>query len=113
MDCVCVYVLVTFIHYFCCCFFFAAKAKQSKRQREQQQQQKTERIILLLTTIAIYNKKMHTHTHKIFVSHAYHTDTRLYNRTNIFFSFALQQCSSFMEMVRCPINAADSQCLLA
>lgn len=78
------YVLVTFIHYFCCCFFFAAKAKQSKRKREQQQQKKNRTNNFTVNNNCNLQQK-NAHTHKIFVSHAYHTDTRLYNRTNIFF----------------------------
>lgn len=62
MDCVCVYVLVTFIHYFCCCFFLQQKHNNRSDNENNNNNKKTERIILLLTTIAIYNKKMHTHT---------------------------------------------------
>lgn len=102
MDVLCCVVYVSiqmklFIHY-----FIAAKTKQSKRQRKWRGK-KTERIILLLT-IAMYKKK---YTQYIRVTCLSHTDTQLYNRTNIFFS-SLQQYSSFMEMLCCPINAADS-----
>lgn len=59
-------------------------------------------------TVNNCNEQTKKCTQTIFVSHAYHTDTRLHNLAQTAFFFSLQKYSSFMEMLGCPINAAHS-----